>query len=620
MASILHHQCYMDGELAITHCFARGPMWRVYLVALLLTVVLCGCGGTGLGSVGSGATGTSGSDDDATGAAPSGPVATPVPIEFPSAVSNTSSLPMNLTPVVTSVSSSLSTGPAGFLAKSVATNTSSGIGLATLSDADLADTPLIEESARAACLGAVNLHETIRTAATNDIVLCVLQEIYNDNLDSLFSDKQADVYLNISYPSQYDYLFPATRYHVTATRDDDNRLVNFNAWGCASGGGNYAQSTYVTQTLDTSIQNTSENNYSATSIVASVSGADSTRVDASGNVTFTAMSDGSYIPVFTKKTLNTAMVDDERATSGDAAYVAISEGTYVQTSGTNFSMNVYKRYRISNVYTSGDYRTYIGNGILIDDNDPAASLLQGFSFESTYDLGKIGLGAGVANVIEVNYDFDWLETTPTNENGTVLPYVEGWSSMAPYLAAYTHNPADYSTTPRTASAAFPVSVDNAFTGDAVWNCQSPSGFTSQSIGASAMNRCALLSLRTTHLGCHEIDTHLASIQLVGGASSTDVYLRTDQTGTWTVPSGTDAIFIFTFDGRGYSSNLFGDGSVTLSKDGTSVPLTYAGQTLNVAQGQLSSGTLAAGAYTMTIDSTLTGGASDRTFTFTVVLQ
>jgi hypothetical protein len=599
---------------------------------LCLVVGLCACGGvpggesgTGIsggdalgGGTGGSAGGDSTSGDIQEAGTATGPVATPIPIEAFGAASNTS-LPLNVAPVVDITNASLNAPSKGMVSAKAATST--GIGLADLSD----QTFFSAEASRASCMAAVNLHDTVRTAAANDIVLCLLQEIYDGRQDELFSGTTADKYLTIvpdSGVNGFDTLSAASIFHIQATRDSENRLTEFTAHGCKESG--TVQTTYLTQTLDPSVSSTSTDNFSAKSLV--LQGTDLRRVTATGHVSYKKLATGAYTPVFTQKTINTSLVSDGRIINGPDAFVDMSESTFSQTSATKFTMDAYSRDRqLQAGSPTMDFRSYIKDGVLIDENNPGDSLFQGVAYEPTYSVSKLGLGSSISNVINDSYTVDWLAATPSESTRARAGFVSAWAEASPFSVLHTYDPAQFTHTPREVPNTLVLDPDTLFSGSEVWSdCKTPTDepITQEALSYKQYSRCALLALEKTHVACHQgggIYNHLTTAQVTGGPSGSDVYLRTDQTATWSVSVATQPTFVLTFDGRATdASNLIGEEKVALTKDGTSVDLAYGNPSIVVHVVRIQpTTTLSAGSYTLTVGPGIHDSTQKSVFNFTV---
>jgi hypothetical protein len=601
--------------------FCANNSWARVSVRALALLTLCCMGCSGSTSLSEGAA-TGGSSDDGAGAsAPSGPGGiTLIPIDTPAAASNTTTLPLSLAPVVdiTTVSGSTSVVSKGNTKASVST----GIPLSGLSDATFSG-----ESARAACAAAQNLHDTIRTAATTDIGLCLIQELYRDRED-FFSGTTAAKYVSIDYDSSITgntELLPSRQFYVTATRDGENRLTNFTMRGCQNG----TQKMYLTQTLDPSVSDTAIDNYVMAAIV-DWSDTDTYHVTTTGNVAFKKDTAGKYIPIFTKKEIETDLISDPRATGSSTAPVVISEGTFTQTSSTTFSLNAYTRfgYSASSAFPTKDYLTVLSEGTLIDENDPAQSLLQGISYEPQYDLAKIALGSAMSEFGESVYNVPFYSTEFSDSSKVYLVGgQEQWSATTPFSVLHTFDTSTALPFART-PASLTFIARGQYTLDQSWDCSAAS-FDTETITATMFDRCSRLSLEPATLDCdpfgeNAIHTHLADVTFNGGTGS--VMLRSDTTPTFSMATSALPGFTLTFDGfENDIANLVSRGLISLTTGSTTIALSEGSAPSNAvdANGEPHKVSLGptepieAGTYTLTIGPNIGNSTQQWVFTFTM---
>lgn len=598
----------------------------ILVCVAIIGVVGCGGGGTG-GGAASGASGSSGgsSSDDAGGVAPTDTGTTIIPIEI-STLTNSTTLPLSMAPVVSVGTSSLN---APTKAASTTKAVSSGIALSALSDSTFSG-----ESARAACSVAQNLHSTLSSAATNDIALCMLQAIYGDNPDELFVDNGGEVYIEVNEEAGVDgALIAANHFRIDATRDSQGRLTNYRAWGCRVGDDaqNLQQRVYLTQSLDTSVTDTSVENYAMLGKALFVAN-QGFQVQTAGHVVYQELNDGSAVPVFANKTIETDLVRDGRIGGASTDLVTMSEGTYTQTTGSQFSLNAYTRIRQTDA-TTLDYGINAVNASFIDDNDAATTLSLGNNYESSYDVSKLGLGAGTAENHESSYATDWLATPTSDSNKNYfLSYYGSWSAVSPFAPTLEGDEVIYDDTPRTPASVLPIDIGALFVGQEVWDCTAPSTFTVKTITASQFDRCRKLALEyIIPLDCDPIGDNAIKIHLVNATisdNSGSAYLQTDETVTFT---GTNINilpgFTLTFDHFGASiGSLSSAGLVTLKdSSGASIALNdnagtvtqdHNGNFHQVIVGPVSS--LAAGTYTLTVGPNIEG--STQQSVFTVIIQ
>jgi hypothetical protein len=588
--------------------------------ALILCLVGMGCGGgTPLGGSSESGVGGGGAAEDSTEAGPATEAGgiTLIPLDAPSAASNTTRLPLSMAPVVDV--SSLSSESAMLQSISAKASVSTGIALSGLSDATFS-----QESSRAACAASQNLHDTIRTAATNDIALCLIQELYKGRESELFVDGTANKKISIDFDAAISGstgIIVARQLYITGTLDASNRLTNFTMRGCA----NDVQKLFLTQTMDPSVTDSSKDNFSMTGIV-DFSTDSNYQVQTTGYAAFKKDSDGNYIPVFTRKVVETDRASDGKLNGASTAPYIISEGTFTQTSSSRFTLDAYTRFGyVGGVFGTEDYRSFISDGTLVDENAAGDSLLQGVSYEPTYDLAKVGLGTSTSYYLHEKFSDPWHSTTPSDSN--LLSRVsadEAWSTTSPFSVTQTFDLPSSRTIPKSAADSPPIPVSgNLFTAEQSWDCVMPS--VSEEIITQAMfDRCSKLYLDPANLVCGQIYPHLATVKISGG-STANVFLRTDTTVSFTPTSGITPAFTLTFDGYGGNiENLVSSELITLTKDSTSVGLTQKTAGLitdsngNYHQAFIEPAQpLSAGTYTLTVGPNIEGSTQKSVFALTI---